>query len=322
MKPYAITALGELLIDYTPMPRSDSGMRVFEQNPGGAPANVLACAARLGCRTAMIGKVGDDMQGRFLRETLDAAGVDTCGLAVDTGCFTTLAFVSLSDEGERSFSFARKPGADTLLRPDEVRPELLTGTEIFHFGSLSLTDEPARSATLQAIEIAKAAGAVISYDPNYRPALWPDEASAKLRIQSALPGVDILKCSDDETEVVTGEADPERAARRLLDQGLSCVVVTRGARGALVMARDGQVRSIPAAPCHPRDTTGAGDAFWGALLTRLHETGRRPEELDVEELASYAVFGCASAACCVERRGAIPAMPTREEVLRRLEAGA
>ena len=161
-----ITALGEILIDYTPMPKSPAGMQVFEQNPGGAPANVLACAAKLGREAAFIGKIGCDMQGEFLRQTLVDAGIDDRGVVSDSNYFTTLAFVSLSPSGERSFAFARKPGADTQLRADELDVELLGQTAILHVGSLSLTDEPARTATLRAIETAKAAGAVISYDPN------------------------------------------------------------------------------------------------------------------------------------------------------------
>ena len=163
-----ITALGEILIDYTPLPDSDAGMAVFEQNPGGAPANVLACAARLGRSTAFIGKVGDDMQGRFLRSTLEKMGIDTRGLRVDERYFTTLAFVRLTKQGERSFSFARKPGADTQLEPQELDRELIAGSRVFHFGSLSLTDEPARSATWEAIETARRSGTIVAYDPNYR----------------------------------------------------------------------------------------------------------------------------------------------------------
>ena len=175
---YDIAALGELLIDFTDSGVSPGGMRLFERNPGGAPANVLTAAARFGQRTAFLGKVGDDMHGQFLRQMLLDAGIDVSGLVLAEDVFTTLAFVVLNDRGERSFSFARKPGADTCLRPEELNAAVLDSTRVLHVGSLSLTDEPARSATFTAVERAKAAGAVISYDPNYRAALWPDEAAA------------------------------------------------------------------------------------------------------------------------------------------------
>ena len=173
-----VTALGEVLIDFTPYGRSEAGRNLFEQNPGGAPANVLAALSKMGRKTAFIGKVGDDLHGVFLRKTLEDLGIDTSGMITDPAYFTTLAFVGL-ENGERSFSFARKPGADTQLRSDEIPERLLRETRIFHFGSLSLTDEPARQATLFAVKKAKENGALISYDPNYRAPLWPDEETAK-----------------------------------------------------------------------------------------------------------------------------------------------
>ena len=309
-----ITALGEILIDYTPMPKSPAGMQVFEQNPGGAPANVLACAARLGRETAFIGKIGCDMQGEFLRQTLIDAGIDDRGVISDPDYFTTLAFVSLSPSGERSFAFARKPGADTRLRADELDGELLGQTAVLHVGSLSLTDEPARTATLRAIETAKAAGAVISYDPNYRPLLWASEEAAIEQMRSILSSVDIIKISDEETALLTGEAAPEAAAQKLLGQGIPVVMVTLGAKGALVATREG-METVPGFKSEAVDTTGAGDSFWGGVLTCLSESGKRPEELTLAEAAAFARFGNAVAALCVRKRGAIPAMPAREDVL-------
>lgn len=317
MKLFEIVALGEILIDYTPMPKSPAGMAVFEQNPGGAPANVLACAAKMGQKTAFIGKIGCDTQGEFLRQTLEAAQIDTRGLVNDPKYFTTLAFVSLSESGERSFAFARKPGADTQLKAEEVNDNLLKSTEILHIGSLSLTDEPARSATLYAVETAKAAGAVISYDPNYRPLLWATEHAATEQMRSVLPLVDMMKLSDEETVLLTGEKDPQGAAKRLMAQGISCVVVTLGADGALVATREG-TRHIAGFACNCVDTTGAGDAFWGGVLTRLAESGKKPGALTLDELAYFARFGNAAASLCVEKRGAIPAMPSRAAVEARL----
>ena len=309
-----ITALGEILIDYTPMPKSPAGMQVFEQNPGGAPANVLACAAKLGRKTAFIGKIGCDMQGEFLRQTLVDAGIDDRGVVSDPNYFTTLAFVSLSPSGERSFAFARKPGADTQLRADELDVELLGQTAILHVGSLSLTDEPARSTTLRAIEAAKAAGAVISYDPNYRPLLWTGEDAAIEQMRSILSSVDIIKISDEETALLTGEAAPEAAAKKLLGQGIPVVMVTLGAHGALVATREG-IETVPGFQSDVVDTTGAGDSFWGGVLTCLSESGKRPGELTLAEAVRFARFGNAVAALCVRKRGAIPAMPAREDVL-------
>jgi fructokinase len=313
-----ITALGEILIDYTPMPRSAAGMQVFEQNPGGAPANVLACAVKLGRETAFIGKVGCDMQGEFLRRTVVDAGINARGLISDPEAFTTLAFVSLSETGERSFAFARKPGADTRLRADELDEALLTDTAVLHIGSLSLTDEPARGATLKAIEIAKQAGAIISYDPNYRALLWPSKEAAMEQMRSVLGAVDIIKISDEETALLTDAEAPEAAAEKLLAQGIPVVMVTLGADGALVATREGMQR-VAGFKSDAVDTTGAGDSFWGGVLTCLTESGKRPAELTLAEAAAFARFGNAVAALCVRKRGAIPAMPEREAVLELLK---
>lgn len=309
---FDIAALGELLIDFTDRGLSDAGMRLFEQNPGGAPANMLAAAARLGERTAFIGKVGDDMHGRFLRDTLTAAGIDVTGLVLSPDVFTTLAFVALDDRGERHFSFARKPGADTCLRPDELPAPLLSSARVLHVGSLSLTDEPARSATFAAVEAAKRAGAVISYDPNYRAALWPDEAAAA-QMRSMVPYADVMKLSDEETLLLTGAAEPEEAAHRLLAQGVSCVAVTLGERGALVAVAGG-MQTVPAFASDPVDTTGAGDGFWGGFLHRMLTLDKRPAALTVADAADCARWGNTTAALCITRRGGIPAMPALGDV--------
>lgn len=305
--PFDITALGELLIDFTDRGLSDTGMRLFERNAGGAPANVLAAAARLGRRTAFIGKVGDDAHGRFLRCTLEKAGIDTAGLVMAQDVFTTLAFVELDETGERHFSFARKPGADTCLRPEELDGDRLRQTRVLHVGSLSLTDEPARSATLAAVAAAKEAGAVISYDPNYRAALWPDRQTAAVQMRTMIPCVDVMKLSDEETELLTGTADPAEAAARLLTQGISCVAVTLGADGALTATADG-MRMIPCFAAQTVDTTGAGDAFWGGFLHRLLALDKPPVGLTADEAADCARWGNAAAALCITKRGGIPAM--------------
>ena len=310
---YHIAALGELLIDFTESGVSQSGMRLFEQNPGGAVANVLAAMARLGEQTAFIGKVGNDMHGRFLKETLENSGIDTTGLVMSKDFFTTLAFVALSPNGERAFSFARKPGADTQLCVDEVNESILKSTRILHVGSLSLTDEPARSATHAAVNTAKAHGAVISYDPNYRASLWKDEVTAKERMRELLPYVDIMKLSDEETELLTDEVEPELAAKRLNDRGISCVAVTLGKKGALVSI-GGSSMIVPGYRNPAVDTTGAGDAFWGGFLHRMVTLNKRPEQLTMQLAADCADWGNAVATYCVQKRGAIPAMPTLVEV--------
>lgn len=308
-----ITALGELLIDFTQAGVSDSGQLLFERNPGGAPANVLAAASRLGLSAAFIGKVGRDMHGEFLRDTLVGAGINTDGLVMSDEAFTTLAFVALGENGERSFSFARKPGADTLLRGEEVNSRLITESRVFHVGSLSLCAEPARSATFAALETAKQAGCVISYDPNYRAALWPDEETAKENMRSLLPYADIVKISDEEAELLTDFAQPETAAAAILEQGADLVAVTLGSGGAYIALKNGRCR-VAGYKVAAVDTTGAGDAFWGALIFALLRSGRKPHELTADDAVRFAKFANAAAALCVSKRGAIPAMPTLAEV--------
>jgi fructokinase len=308
---FDIVALGELLIDFTYHGRSENGTRLFEQNPGGAPANVLCAASNLGLSTAFIGKVGKDMQGDYLRRVLEEKGVDTRGLISAGDVFTTLAFVELSDSGERKFSFARKPGADTCLLTSEVKGELTEECRIFHFGSLSLTDEPSRSATIEAVIAAKKAGAIISYDPNYRAPLWRSENEATEIMQSVLHFADIVKISDEEVELITGESSPEAAANYLFQKGISCAVVTLGSNGAYT-AVEGTSVMVPILDPNVSvaDTTGAGDAFWGGFLYKLAVSGLRPDELDQTQLLDFTVFANAVASLCVQKRGGIPAMPT------------
>ncbi|MEE8886846.1 MAG: carbohydrate kinase [Eubacteriales bacterium] len=310
---YDVVAMGELLIDFTPCGTGESGHTIFEQNPGGAPANVLVAMSKLGAKGAFIGKVGDDIHGALLKRTLEENGVSTKGLVIDPDVFTTLAFVELHN-GDRTFSFARKPGADTMIRPEEVSTELLDEASIFHFGSLSLTDEPARSATIFAIKHAKDAGSVISYDPNYRPPLWKSREAAEEQIRSVIGYVDVMKISDEETELVSGEKDPAAAAKILLDKGVKCVVITLGGDGSMVCTKDFSV-TAPALKGKAVDTTGAGDSFWGGFLYCLASNKVRPENLTKEQAEDFALFANSVAGLCVQKRGAIPAMPEKEAVL-------
>ncbi|WP_337636171.1 carbohydrate kinase [Clostridium sp.] len=308
-----ITALGELLIDFTPAGVSQQGMRLFEQNPGGAPANLLAAAAKFGRKTAFIGKVGKDMHGDFLKETLIRAGINTDNLIQDEKYFTTLAFVSLKENGEREFAFARKPGADTNLCMKEIDPEILENTRVFHVGSLSLTDDPSRTATYEAINIARNSGAVISYDPNYRAALWSDPETAQLRMQSLIPYVDMMKISDEETSLLTPYQDPEEAIQYLLRQGVHLVAVTLGRDGALIGNENGIIKA-EGFSSHAVDTTGAGDSFWGGFLASYLQEETSPEHLTRAQMIQFGRVGNAVASLCVERRGGISAIPEMEEI--------
>lgn len=312
-----VTALGEILIDFTPCGKSEDGQRIFEQNPGGAPANVLACLNKCGKKTAFIGKVGQDMHGKFLKGVLEESGIITEGVVEDAKVFTTLAFVALSDTGERSFSFARKPGADTCLTQEELKEELIHDSKVFHIGSLSLTTEPAKGTTFKALQAAKDAGCIISYDPNYRAPLWDSKEVAIEGMRSVVSYVDVMKISDEETALLTDIAEPEGAAKKLVEMGVSIVAVTLGADGALVCTKEGTA-VVPGYKANMVDTTGAGDSFWGGFLNCLLESGKKPSEISLDEATSFAKYGNAVASLCVEKRGAIPAMPTIDEIMKRL----
>jgi fructokinase len=309
-----VTAIGEVLIDFTPIGLFRQGNPIFEQNPGGAPANVLACLSKLGCSTAIIGKVGYDQFGEFLKNTLDQAGVSTEGLVMTERCGTTLAFVHLSETGNRSFTFYRNPGADLLLEPVELKKNLIDKCGIFHFGSVSMTGEPSRSATLEAASYARKKGKIISYDPNLRLRLWPSPAAAKTEILAAMYVADILKVSDDELLFLTDEKDFDSGAKKLITKyNLQLVLVTLGPRGAL--AYNGMGRAFhPAYAVKTIDTTGAGDAFAAGILYQLIRSGKKPGELSSDELTRFLSFGNAVGSLVTTRMGAIPAMPDMSEI--------
>lgn len=308
-----VTAFGEILIDFTFAGKDDGGTALFAQHPGGAPANVCVGVQRLGGKSAFIGKTGTDMHGTMLKNVLDKEGVDVSSLVQDDTFFTTLAFVNVNKDGEREFSFARKPGADTQMTFEEMNPRQLRNSEIFHVGSLSLTDEPARSATHKAIEFARENGVQISYDPNYRASLWPDVYTAVEQMRSLVPMADIMKISDEETELLSGNPDPKEAAQILLEKGPKIVAVTLGKDGSLVANHEG-IRIVPGFKSQVADTNGAGDSFWGAMLMQIARSGKKAEELDLDTLESFVRFANATAALTVRKHGAIPAMPTKEEV--------
>lgn len=309
-----IVALGELLVDFTEAGVSRDGRKLFEQNPGGAPANLLTAASHMGYRTAMIGKVGKDMHGAFLKKTLQNESIDTTMLLEDPAFFTTLAFVEINEAGERNFSFARKPGADTQLCREELDKKRLADCRIFHFGSLSLTAEPSKSATLEAVKLAKEAGALISFDPNYREGLWKSPQEAIEKIRSVIPLADLMKVSDEESMLLTGKGDPVQAADELLSMGVRFLTVTMGGRGALAATKEHK-EMIPSNPVKAVDTTGAGDSFWGGLLSCFLSYEKPLEELTWEQMKACVRMGNAVAGLCVQKRGGIPAIPTKEEVM-------
>lgn len=308
-----IVALGELLIDFTEAGKSSSGKKLFEQNPGGAPANLLTVAAHMGYQTEFIGKVGADMHGDFLKKTLEEEGIGTRYLIQDESFFTTLAFVEIAENGERHFSFSRKPGADTQLRAEELNQQLLENCKIFHFGALSLTNEPSRTATIEAVKGAKAAGVLISYDPNYRESLWFDKQTAVSQMKSMIPYADIMKVSDEELVLLTGVEDYNKAVTQLLELGPKLVAVTLGSDGVL-LAREYKREKVEGFKVNAIDTTGAGDSFWGGFLSEYLKQEKSLEEFTWEEIKNCAVYGNATAALCVQRRGGIPAIPKKKEV--------
>lgn len=307
-----IVALGEILIDFTPSGVNEQGIALFARNPGGAPANVLAMNAKLGGSSAFMGKVGNDAFGAYLKGVLRSHGIDTRGMVTDEEIPTTLAFVQLDELGDRSFTFYRKPGADLRLEEAELRKDLIDTCKLFHFGSLSLTDEPCRSATLEAVRYARAQGKLISFDPNYRPGLWQDQETAKRWMAQGVKYADILKVSEEEMALLTGEADPEIGSLGLLELGPKAVFVTMGAHGCYY--RNAACHgSAPAYKVTAVDTTGAGDAFMGAMLWQLRNCSRA--EIGTLDLKSHAAFANAAGSLTTTRSGAIPALPTYEEIL-------
>jgi fructokinase len=300
--------LGELLIDFVPTvtPVDLIDALAFQKAPGGAPANVAVGLARLGVSVGFLGKVGDDPFGHFLAKTLADAGVDVSQLHHAAEARTALAFVSLGPGGEREFLFYRHPSADMLHRPDEIDADQVRAAALLHFGSISLITEPARSATLHAVQCARAAGRMVSYDPNLRLALWPSAEAARAGMLTGWPEAEVIKLSTEELEFLTGEADPERAARQLWHERLRLLVITRGAAGCRYLTPDfaGDVEGFVVEPV---DTTGAGDGFMAGILAGLL---RHPEALtDEPRLHSICRRANAVGALTTTERGAIPALP-------------
>ncbi len=309
---FDVIACGELLIDFV---STESGVTLaeapaFKKAAGGAPANVAVGVARLGYRAGFLGQVGEDDFGHFLADTVAETGVDVGGLRFSDAARTALAFVSLRADGERSFMFYRHPSADMLWRPEDVDGAYAGSTRIFHYGSISLIGEPSRSATLAALGYARNAGALISYDPNLRLALWPSAEAARAGILAGWPQADLAKVSEEELEFLTGETDLARGARALWHDRLKLLVVTRGGSGSVYFTAQAD-GFVPAFRVEPVDTTGAGDGFVAGLLAGLLDQGLRFERAVVE---SALRLGNAVGALATTQRGAIPAMPTRAAV--------
>lgn len=267
---FHVAALGELLIDFTPAGLSKNGNQEFECNPGGAPANLLVLISKLGKKTAFLGMIGNDHFGRLLREMLIKNNVGVEGLKISDQYNTTLAFVHLDNEGDRSFSFYRNPGADMMLQSQDVNYEVIKQANIFHFGSVSMTNEPSRSATLDAAKFAKANNKIVSFDPNYRSVLWPSEEKAKCTIEKGVGLADILKVSEEELFLITGQKDVEKGADSLFNQGIHVVLVTLGRQGCYYQYTGGRGK-IAGYSVKTIDTTGAGDAFLGAFLYKISD---------------------------------------------------
>ena len=319
MKPFDVTALGELLIDFTESGLSPQGNPLLEVNPGGAPCNVLSMLQNLGHRTAFLGKVGQDSFGNLLTEAVERRGIETRGLLHDPEVHTTLAFVHTLPGGDREFSFYRKPGADIRLAEADLDKELVQGCRIFHFGTLSLTDEPARSATKAAVRLAREAGAILSFDPNLREPLWDDLEAAKAQIAWGLSQCHILKISDNELLFMTGERDFAQGAARLKAQypNIRLLNVTAGPDGSHCFYGDRHLFA-PGLRVRTIETTGAGDTFCACVLHDVLERGL--DGRTDESLLAMLRFANAAAAIVTTRKGALNSMPTREEILSLLEA--
>ena len=309
-----IAALGELLIDFTCVTTDGEGYPTMAAHPGGAPANFLAAAAKFGAKTAMIGKVGNDTFGKLLLSTLKNAGIGTDAMVVDDHVFTTLAFVTLDETGDREFSFARKPGADTCLRYEEIDLSVIDRARVLHFGTLSLTGEPARNATYQAVAYAKARGKLITFDPNLRRPLWDDLSVCKEQMIWGLRQADVVKISDEEVAFLFGLAPEDGAAHILTEFGVKLVFVTCGANGCYYRNAKaaGFVPSLQ--NIHVVDTTGAGDIFGGSAVWQLLQTGKKPEELGDEALVSITAFASKAAGLSTTRPGGISSVPEPEEM--------
>lgn len=310
---YDVTALGELLIDFTENGNSEQGNPLMEANPGGAPCNMLSMIQKLGGTTAFIGKVGKDMFGRQLRQAVESVGIDTRNLMEDEEVHTTLAFVHTFPDGDRDFSFYRNPGADMMLTKEEIQEDLIRNSKVFHFGTLSSTHEGVREATRYAIDVAKEAGCLVSFDPNLRPPLWKTLEDARKEIEYGLSKTDILKISDNEVEFLCGTSDYDEGAKMLIEKyNIPFVCVTLGKDGSRAYYKGMHVEVPGFVQKNTIETTGAGDTFCGCMLHYIIQHGL--EDLTEENLRELLTFANAAASVITTRKGALAVMPSKEEV--------
>lgn len=320
MKKYDVTALGELLVDFTENGMSEQGNPLLEANPGGAPCNVLSMLQNLGKRTAFIGKVGADAFGQMLIQTVKERGIDTENLVTDEEVHTTLAFVHTAEDGDRSFSFYRNPGADMMLKWDEVKQERLADTKIFHFGTLSMTDEGIEAVTKKAVQKAKEMGAIISFDPNLRPPLWSNLEDAKSRMWYGISQCDILKISDDEIEFLTGTDDIDKGVRIIMEHSHpSLICATMGKHGSKAYYNGKTVFGEPFLREDTIETTGAGDTFMACVINSVLENGI--DSLTDKDLQDMLEFANAASSIITTRKGALKVMPKKNEIIEVIEAG-
>lgn len=317
MSRFDVCALGELLIDFTENGTSAQSNPIMEANPGGAPCNVLAMLNKLGYKTTFIGKIGDDIFGRQLRNAVEEVGINTDGLATDKAVNTTLAFVHTLAGGDREFSFYRNPGADMMLSEADVNEQLISDSRIFHFGSLSMTGEICEAATKKAVNAAKKNGLIISFDPNLRENLWDSLDKAKEKIEYGIADCDILKISDNEIQWFTGERDFDRAVEKLRGRfgNIRLLLLSLGKDGSRAYSGENSAYA-PAAPAKTTETTGAGDTFCGAILSKVLEYGLR--DYSQRELSDMLCFANAAAAIVTERKGALRVMPQQAEIIDRM----
>lgn len=320
MKKYDVTALGELLVDFTENGISEQGNPMLEANPGGAPCNVLSMLQNLGKRTAFIGKVGADAFGQMLMQAVKEQGIDTDNLVTDEVVHTTLAFVHTEEDGDRSFSFYRNPGADMMLRWDEVKQEILADTKIFHFGTLSMTDEQIENVTKKAVQKAKDKGAVISFDPNLRPPLWKNLEDAKRQMWYGISQCDILKISDDEIEFLTGTADIDKGVEQIMEQSHPTLIcATMGKHGSKAYYNGKSIFCEPFLREDTIETTGAGDTFMACVLNAVLENGI--DSLNDKDLLDMLEFANAASSIITTRKGALKVMPKKQEIIEVIETG-
>lgn len=316
-KDYDVVTIGELLIDFTSI--NLNGETLFKRNAGGAPANVAVCASSLGSNCAFIGKVGNDMFGSFLMKSLTDKKVDTSNVIFDDDYFTTLAFVDIDSNGERSFSFARKPGADAMIRLNEINMDMLRNTKVFHFGSLSLTSNVSKETVLDSLSIAKNSGAIISFDPNYRSTLWKSKQVAKKTISSVLSKIDILKISDEEISLVSDTSNYLDAVKKLSTyKNIKLILITLGKHGTYVYFKNVGKLINAYKVSRVVDTNGAGDSFMGSFLYMLTKANKKLDDYTIKEIYQFVDFANATASIVVENSGAISSMPTLDEVLKRI----